>query len=183
MGPKQQQKRSRRRTASSPGACSRSSRNQRQQHVPDGSSRLRLRWDQQVHQHRRRPARTANLATRPRRHAPVSQTNAVQRVRLDAADPPPPTHTHTHTTVPHSGAQTLKQQQQKHKKGEKAPVFFLLRRAEKRDFRSALINQAVIMAPRPGCRPGRSRHPLTQRPKLGGKESHRIAPQDRLPPG
>lgn len=68
-------------------------------------------------------------------------------------------------------------------KGQKAPVFFLLRSEEKRDFRSVLINQAVIMAPMPSCRPERSRHPVTQRPGPRGQSPSQNSTPGRTPPG
>lgn len=45
----------------------------------------------------------------------------------------------------------------------------LPRSEEKRDFRSVLINQVVIMAPMPSCRLEGSRHPVTQHPGLRGQ--------------
>lgn len=68
-------------------------------------------------------------------------------------------------------------------KGQKAPVFFLPRREEKRDFRSALINQAVIMAPMPSCRPKGSRHPMTQRLEPRGQSPLQNSPPGQTPPG
>lgn len=57
----------------------------------------------------------------------------------------------------------------------------LPRREEKRDFRSVLINQAVIMAPMPSCRLEGSRHPVTQRPGPRGQSPSQNSTPGRTP--
>lgn len=65
-------------------------------------------------------------------------------------------------------------------KGQKL-CLFLPRTEEKRDFRSLLINQAVIMAPMPSCRLEGSRHPVTQRPGPRGQSSSQNSTPGQTP--
>lgn len=66
-------------------------------------------------------------------------------------------------------------------KRTKSSRLFLLRREEKRDFRSVLINQAVIMAPMPSCRLEGSRHPVTQCPRPRGQSPSQNSTPGRTP--
>lgn len=67
------------------------------------------------------------------------------------------------------------------RKRTKSSRLFLLRREEKRDFRSVLINQAVIMAPMPSCRLEGSRHPVTQCPGPRGQSPSQNSTPGRTP--
>lgn len=66
-------------------------------------------------------------------------------------------------------------------KRTKSCRLFLLKSKEKRDFRSVLINQAVIMAPMPSCRLEGSRHPVTQRPGPRGQSPSQNSTPGRTP--